>query len=84
MIPGKLESIDIRTIHMLIDNGIKEDRTLDYKQEIPRPERLLSDVCAFANTDGGDLVLGIAEESGAPTGIIPLNVENTDKEKLKN
>ena len=83
MIPGKLESIDIRTIHMLIDNGIKEDRTLDYKQEIPRPERLLSDVCAFANTDGGDLVIGIAEEGGAPTGIIPLNVENADKEKLK-
>ena len=76
MIQKPLADIGPDDIQALIDNEVIESRTLDYKQTLPHPhpqERVsfLKDVCAFANTDGGDLLFGIAErkEGGTNTGI---------------
>lgn len=84
MITEPLDKISLKTIEQLIADGVRENRSLDYKRELPeRPEHLLDDACAFANTDGGDLVFGILESEGAPQGFAPLLIGNVDDELLR-
>jgi Putative DNA-binding domain len=63
-------------IERLVEEGVPESHTLDYKQELPNdsPQSkvdFLSDVAAFANASGGDLIFGVREmrEEGKPTAI---------------
>lgn len=96
MIFGKpIKDVTATDIENLVDNRVREDRHLDYKQELPgRKEsdkkRFLADVSALANSTGGDIIFGIEEQrdsSGAPTGepkgIIGLQVANADQEILR-
>ncbi|WP_081079354.1 helix-turn-helix domain-containing protein [Burkholderia cepacia] len=87
MIPrARVNEIAEADIQHLIDQGIRESRTLDYKQDWPgdRDARveLAKDVCAFANTLGGDLVFGIREEAGAAAEVTALSLANVDSELL--
>ena len=57
--------------------GIGETKTLEYKQALTfvtdeQKRELLSDLAALANTDGGDLVFGMAAEKGVATELIGL------------
>jgi Putative DNA-binding domain len=71
-------------IEDLIANSVREDKTIEYKREIPRDRlELLKDVSAFANTSGGELIFGIEEEKGVPTRIVGLPLENADAEVLR-
>ena len=84
MIPELLEKINAESLERLISDGVIENRSLDYKRELPvRAEHLLDDVCAFANTDGGDLVFGISENEGAPKKLELLAIDNMDGELLR-
>ncbi len=62
-------------IQLLIDNGVKESITLDYKgcealQKTDGKKREISkDVSAFANSAGGTIVYGINESGHLPTAI---------------
>ena len=62
-------------------------RYLDYKQETygdagaDRSE-FLADVSSFANTLGGDLVIGVAEKKGLPTALTPF-MGDGDSEKRR-
>lgn len=95
MIPRtRLEEITEIDIQRLIDNGVREGRTLDFKsaQTFTRDGRLTpdekaklaEDVCAFANAFGGDLVIGLepfekAEgDSAVAKAIVPVQVTNLD------
>lgn len=54
-------------IRRLVTDHVPEDRHLDYKQAPYPPtdsgtKELLKDVCAFANTDGGYIIIGIRED----------------------
>lgn len=77
MIPKSIDDINISDIQVLIENEVSERRTLDYKQQLPKDDKdgtktFLADICAFANTIGGDLIYGIKEkrdEQGKTTGI---------------
>lgn len=72
MIPRALADIESADIQALLDDQVRESRTLDYKQVLPTEKvPFLKDVSALANTDGGDIVFGVREkkEDGKQTGI---------------
>jgi hypothetical protein len=90
-----LEVILREDLEALVTNGVAESRTLDYKQELPGGrdsdrKEFLADVCALANSGGGDLVYGVVEErdeAGKPTGVPSVleglaGVENVEALRL--
>lgn len=87
-----IEAIDIET---LITNQVSEGRRLDYKEQFSvqsesERKEFLSDISAFANTDGGYLIFGIQEQrdsnskpTGVPSAAIGLSNFNADSEILR-
>ncbi|MFL9998657.1 ATP-binding protein [Paraburkholderia sediminicola] len=61
-------------------------RTLDFKEELDLSrdgrQALAEDVCAFANTVGGDLVFGMREVGGMAAEVIPLDIADIDAQLL--
>lgn len=87
MIPrAKLDDIDEAVIQQLL-GAARESRTLDFKEQLDLSdrgkERLAEDVCAFANTIGGDLVFGVTAPDGTADQIRPVAVDNLDAELLR-
>ncbi|MDE0610921.1 MAG: ATP-binding protein [Anaerolineaceae bacterium] len=65
------DEIDLTTLQRLVDDEVPEDRQLEYKRELQlntkeQKREFLADVSAFANAEGGHLVIGIAEQNGVP------------------
>ena len=56
----------LQLLSQLVAQG--EGPYLEYKQRVPAPERMAKEVTAFANTRGGRLLVGIADE-GAAVGV---------------
>jgi Putative DNA-binding domain len=93
VITKAIEDITIEDIQGQVDNRVPEGRALDYKEGLPASgddarRELLADVASFANTAGGHILFGVAEErpSGRPTGIPAAVVGvagNLDAEILK-
>lgn len=77
MIPKPFNDIKKEHIDALIQNRVRESKTIDYKEEIPgnRDEdkrEFLYDITSFANAGGGDLIYGVTGErdsDGQPTGL---------------
>lgn len=71
----RLDEITEQHLLELIENKIPESHTLEYKRETYKKndkgkKELLKDLAAFANADGGDLIIGIAEnEDGVATAL---------------
>ena len=59
-------NLDADSLRALIAEG--EGVRLEFKRGLPRPERLARTLCAFANTRGGLLVVGV-EDNGRPYGV---------------
>lgn len=57
-----------------------ESRTLEFKQDLSSPDRVLRAIAAFANTTGGTLVVGISDDR-QPLGLARAAVE---EERLAN
>jgi hypothetical protein len=70
--------------------GISEDETLDFKRDSygtndRAKQELCKDVSAMANTRGGDIVLGVAEQDNVATEVAGLEVNIADEiQRLKN
>ncbi len=68
-------------IHRLVENG-KEGQTADFKR-IPyattKRDDFLSDVCSFANTTGGLILLGVKENTDPPHTALGI-----DEDELEN
>jgi hypothetical protein len=82
-----LNQIDEARLLALIASGAAESRTIEYKrttygQSNSDYAEFLADISSFANTSGGDLVLGMDATNGIPTTITPL-VDPIDPEKLR-
>jgi predicted HTH transcriptional regulator len=74
VISKPLDQINEADFDDLLRAGVSERKTLDYKQQLPEmndagKRELLADVSSFANTAGGDLIFGITENAGVPTGV---------------
>jgi hypothetical protein len=87
MIKKIFENISKEDIERLVAEERQEDRTLDYKQELPdfndkkQKQKFLALVSSFANTIGGDIVYGILEsqEDGRNSGKIEKIIGVADK-----
>lgn len=85
MIQKPLDSITENDLLALITNEVHEGRTIDYKRELPGnsdsdKKEFLADVSSFANTSGGDLVLGMDEDRGLPSQLTGFQSTDTDVE----
>lgn len=94
MIPrARLEDVSEADIQQLIGHGVREGRTLDFKDRLDLSkdgkQALAEDVCAFANTLGGDLVIGLAPadkaegDTAVAKSIEPVHVDNLDATLLE-
>jgi Putative DNA-binding domain len=77
LIDMTLDKITEAELNNLISNGIPESLTIDYKRETygnsdADKHEFLADVSSFANTIGGDIIIGIDEASGLPTSFTPF------------
>jgi len=75
-------------LNNLVDNSVSEGKTLEFKSKLSlssekEKKEFLADFSAFANTDGGDLLFGVAETSGCASGIPGTTVVDEDSELLK-
>lgn len=67
----------------LVDKGVREQADLDFKQTLYHPKNdkdkreLVKDVCAMANTGGGWIICGIAENDSAAAEVIGVELEVT-------
>ena len=65
LLNGKsLDKITESDLQELIDNGVAEGKTLDYKEKLSgnsdaEKKEFLYDVSSFANASGGNLIFGI-------------------------
>lgn len=83
-----IEGIIEQDLKGLIEAGRPESLAIEYKSK-PYDKRdpknkiePLKDMSAFANADGGYLIIGIKEQGGVAKAICPIS--NTDIEELKN
>lgn len=88
MLLETLDRIDSGLLHKLCADQCPESNTLDFKRELPGgldkdKHELLKDVCALANTDGGDLVYGVEEKAGVASMLIPITNESADAAKRR-
>src|SRR5262249_19562514 len=72
---------------VLVENEVAEGILIDYKRDVygtsdGDKKEFLKDVSSFANTAGGHLIVGMAEENGLPTEPIGLDAD-LDKELLR-
>ncbi|MCE2490646.1 MAG: putative DNA binding domain-containing protein, partial [Anaerolineae bacterium] len=69
------DEIDLATLQRLVDDEVPEDRQLEYKRELnlitkEQKREFLADISAFANADGGHLIIGIEEGKGGKKGNV--------------
>ncbi len=82
-----LADLDERQLKRLIDAKASESRDIEYKRDTygnadGDHAEWLADVSSFANTAGGDLIIGMAAHKGVPTAIAPLSID-ADQEILR-
>lgn len=83
MIAKPIESIAEADLQALIASRSPENRQLEYKQQLPDSGnagnvKFLREVTAFANTQGGDLIYGIAEDNGIADALHALQMPSQD------
>lgn len=88
MLAGPIEKVDLAALRALVENAVPEGKTIEYKGEMPGKARsdvvpFLAAVSSFANTAGGDLLVGVTEDKGVPTELVGVDIGDPDQEKLR-
>lgn len=78
---GKITEADLQK---LIQDAVRESRIIEYKQDLQlataaQKQELLSDITAFANTEGGEIIYGMAATNGVASDLIGLKNYNHDQ-----
>ncbi|MGI8912804.1 MAG: AlbA family DNA-binding domain-containing protein [Chloroflexota bacterium] len=78
-----IELITKEDLEMLVNDGVREGRSIDYKESLPGSadsdkKEFLADVSSFANTVGGDLLIGVKEQDGVASDILGLEGIDVD------
>ncbi|WP_264499063.1 AlbA family DNA-binding domain-containing protein [Luteolibacter flavescens] len=78
-----LDAVSESDLQRLVEDRIPESKNIEYKQTLQfatdeQKREFLSDLTAFANTDGGDLIFGISEADGVAGELVGLNNLNPD------
>lgn len=76
MIHKAFDAIDQTDIQLLVDEGIPEGRTIEYKRELAlaadsEKKEFLADISSFANANGGDLIYGVSERTDEQGRAVP-------------
>ena len=82
-----IEDISLKDIENLVQEGVVESKTLEYKREFNLDTNnskveFLNDLTAMANASGGDILFGVEDCEGKPK-ITGLPIDNIDALKLK-
>ena len=92
MIQKRIDKIEINDLLGLVENGVREGKSIEYKQQLPGgtdadKKEFLADISSFANASGGTVVFGVIEArdsngkaSGVPESIAGLANVNADAE----
>jgi hypothetical protein len=87
MISKTVHEIDLGILQALIDEPVPEGKTIEYKREMPGKGGdavpFLAAVSSFANTAGGDLLIGVEAKDGLPKGLPGMEVGDLDQELLR-
>lgn len=83
-----IEALEEAHLLRLIGDGVAESAELEYKRDSyggrdQDKKEFLKDASAFANTDGGDIVIGMEEAEGIPVNLIGVAGINVDAEILR-
>jgi len=83
-----LELIRSEDLHELIENQVREGYQVEYKQSVEFKDKqdkldFLAGVTSFANTIGGDFIIGVRAASGIPTEIAGWEGIDVDREKQR-
>lgn len=76
-----VEEINENDLNALIEEGVTEAKTLEFKRDLPgggekQKKEFLYDISSLANTDGGFLLYGIAETDGRATDICGVDADD--------
>jgi predicted HTH transcriptional regulator len=82
-----IEQITEAHLMALIEGKASETLHIEYKRQSygtndEARREFLADVSSFANSRGGDLLIGVAECDGVPSSLVPFT-GNADDEKLR-
>jgi len=95
MLPNNLETITIEDFQTLVTDSVPEGKTIEYKQDfyqldatdsnyrIKQHEEMLKDISSFANTIGGDLIIGLKEVNGIAVEVCGFATNNPDALMLR-
>jgi hypothetical protein len=85
MINKKVADITEADVQLLVDTQRVEDRYIDFKKDWSDSgfDGLAADVCAFANTDGGDIVVGMASVDRVASKVLGVACTSVDQQIRK-
>ena len=80
-----LDAVTTDDLRALVDNGVAEDKLLEYKLELPggsesQRKEFLYDVTALANASGGDVVFGVKEQGSRAAELVGVQVADESAE----
>lgn len=81
MLVENLNDANEATLLRLKAEAARETQTLDFKgipHKTNEKAELAKDICAFANADGGDIVIGVSSKNYVANGIVPITSEAFD------
>lgn len=85
-----LDAITENDLRQLVENQELEKKGLDYKLSLPSnsdadKKEFLADVSSFANSSGGVIIYGIAQDNatGLPKEVVGIDSANIDQETLR-